>query len=79
VGTDIVHQHPTASGAAIGEASLRDFRIFASSVSKLGDGGVVINHRQRGDYAGGLFEGASSVARNLGHSRSRISPRPILT
>jgi hypothetical protein len=43
IGTDIVHQHPSASGAAIGDASLRDFRIFAESVSRLGQGGVVLN------------------------------------
>ena len=38
MGTDIVHQHPDADGAAIGEASLRDFRIFAASVANLGEG-----------------------------------------
>lgn len=43
IGTDIVHQHPTADGAAIGEASLRDFRILAQTVSRLGQGGVVLN------------------------------------
>ena len=43
LGTDIVHQHPSASGAAIGEASLRDFRILAATVSRLGQGGVVLN------------------------------------
>ena len=43
LGTDIVHQHPTASGAAIGEASLRDFRILAATVCRLGQGGVVLN------------------------------------
>lgn len=42
LGTDIVHMHPAASGAAIGDASLRDFRYFASSVSRL-DGGVYLN------------------------------------
>jgi hypothetical protein len=66
VGTDIVHQHPTASGAAIGEASLRDFRIFASSVSKLGDGGVVINLGSA-VIMPEVFLKALSVARNLGH------------
>ncbi len=30
IGTDIVHMHPLASGAAMGEASLRDFRYFTS-------------------------------------------------
>jgi hypothetical protein len=43
IGTDVVHQHPTADGAAIGESSLRDFRILAETVSKIGDGGVVLN------------------------------------
>lgn len=42
VGTDIVHQHPGADGAAIGEASLRDFRIFADLISGLHEGGVVL-------------------------------------
>src|SRR5712691_4552108 len=28
IGTDIIHMHPAASGAAIGESSLRDFRYF---------------------------------------------------
>jgi len=31
LGTDIVHQHETANGAAIGDCSLRDFRIFCNS------------------------------------------------
>jgi hypothetical protein len=38
VGTDITHMHPRASGAAIGDASLRDFRYFTSSVARLGHG-----------------------------------------
>jgi hypothetical protein len=42
LGTDITHMHPAASGAAIGETSLRDFRYFASCVARL-DGGVYIN------------------------------------
>ena len=42
LGTDIIHMHPSASGAAIGEASLRDFRYFASSVVRLA-GGVYLN------------------------------------
>jgi len=43
LGTDIVHQHHTAHGASIGDASLRDFRILAASVAELGGGGVVLN------------------------------------
>jgi len=42
LGTDIVHMHPNASGAAIGDASLRDFRYFVSSVARL-TGGVYLN------------------------------------
>ena len=34
LGTDIIHMHPDASGAAIGEGSLRDFRYFASNVAQ---------------------------------------------
>lgn len=43
LGTDIIHQHPTADGAVIGQASFTDFKIFTSIVSELGDGGVYIN------------------------------------
>ena len=42
VGTDITHMHPLASGAAIGDASLRDFRYLVSSVARL-NGGVYLN------------------------------------
>jgi hypothetical protein len=42
VGTDIIHMHPKASGAAIGDASLRDFRYFTSCVARL-TGGVYLN------------------------------------
>jgi hypothetical protein len=42
IGTDIIHMHSRASGAAIGETSLRDFRYFTSSVARLA-GGVYLN------------------------------------
>jgi hypothetical protein len=42
VGTDILHMHSSASGAALGEASLRDFRYFTSCVARLA-GGVYLN------------------------------------
>jgi hypothetical protein len=38
IGTDIIHMHKDASGAAIGAASLRDFRYFTSCVARLSDG-----------------------------------------
>ena len=42
LGTDIIHMHPAASGAAIGDTSLRDFRYFTSCVARL-EGGVYLN------------------------------------
>ena len=42
IGTDIIHMHPSASGAAIGEGSLRDFRYFVSNVARL-ERGVFLN------------------------------------
>jgi len=66
IGTDIVHQHPDADGSAIGDASLRDFRIFAASVAKLGHGGVVLNLGSA-VIMPEVFLKAISVARNLGH------------
>ena len=42
IGTDIIHMHPAASGAALGEGSLRDFRYFVSNVARL-DHGVYLN------------------------------------
>jgi hypothetical protein len=42
MGTDIIHMHRGASGAAIGETSLRDFRYFTSCVARL-RGGVYLN------------------------------------
>ena len=38
IGTDIIHMHPAASGAALGEGSLRDFRYFVSNVAQLRNG-----------------------------------------
>jgi len=66
LGTDIVHQHPSADGGAIGDASLRDFRIFASSVSEIGNGGVVLNLGSA-VIMPEVFLKALSVSRNLGH------------
>ena len=42
IGTDIIHMHPDAAGAALGEGSLRDFRYFVSNVARL-KRGVYLN------------------------------------
>ncbi|MCP4624584.1 MAG: hypothetical protein GY850_13795 [bacterium] len=72
IGSDIVHQHPSASGAAIGEASLRDFRIFAASVAKLGNGGVVLNLGSA-VVMPEVFLKALAIARNIGHDVSHFT------
>ncbi len=41
VGYDIIHEHPNFSGAAVGEASYRDFLIFTKVMENL-EGGVVM-------------------------------------
>ena len=43
LGTDILHMHPSADGAAIGEGSQRDFRRLTENLRDLGDGGVLVN------------------------------------
>ena len=42
IGTDIIHMHPAANGAAIGAGSLRDFKYFVSNVARL-ERGVYLN------------------------------------
>jgi hypothetical protein len=65
VGTDIIHMHPQADGAAIGEASLRDFRLLTSVVAHL-EGGVFINLGSA-VIIPEVFLKALSLARNLGY------------
>jgi len=43
IGADIVHNHPSCSPSDTGEASHRDFRLFASLVAGLDGGGVYLN------------------------------------
>lgn len=66
LGTDIIHMHPQASGAAIGEASLRDFRYFVSNVAKL-EGGVYLNCGSA-VVLPEVFLKAVAIARNEGRS-----------
>ena len=42
IGTDITHMHAAASGAALGEGSLKDFRYLVSNVARL-EQGVYLN------------------------------------
>jgi hypothetical protein len=65
LGAEIVHQHPAANGAAIGETSHRDFRRLAASVETLDDGGVVLNLGSA-VIMPEVFLKALTIARNLG-------------
>jgi hypothetical protein len=64
LGTDTLHQHPSASGAAIGDTSLRDFRRLAAHLRNL-SGGVVLNLGSA-VIMPEVFLKALSVVRNLG-------------
>jgi len=66
IGTDIIHMHPSASGAAIGEASLRDFKYFTSAVARLA-GGVFLNCGSA-VILPEVFLKAVAIARNDGRS-----------
>jgi hypothetical protein len=70
IGTDIIHMHPDANGAMLGEGSLRDFRLLVSVVSDL-DGGVYINLGSA-VVLPEVFLKALSVARNLGSTVENI-------
>src|SRR3989344_2364899 len=71
IGTDIIHQHPSCDGAAIGKTSYQDFRIFAESVSKLEEG--VIMNIGCAVILPEVFLKALTVARNLGHKVEDIT------
>ncbi|MGH8014426.1 MAG: hypothetical protein ACREQ4_18205 [Candidatus Binataceae bacterium] len=64
LGADIIHMHPTADGAAIGQASMTDFRRLVAVVAGL-SGGVVINLGSA-VVMPEVFLKALNLARNLG-------------
>ncbi|MEO6525707.1 MAG: hypothetical protein ABIP93_03710 [Gemmatimonadaceae bacterium] len=68
LGAEIIHQHPAASGAAIGDTSHRDFRRFAHSLVQLDDGGVVLNLGSA-VIMPEVFLKALTIARNLGNGK----------
>ena len=69
IGYDIIHEHPNCDGAALGEASYRDFLALAYDVSKL-QGGVLLNF---GTAVMGpeVFLKALAMARNVAHQEGR--------
>jgi len=72
IGTDIIHMHPGADGAAIGGASLRDFHRLTEVVAGLASG-VYLNLGSA-VLLPEVFVKALNLARNLGHP-----VRPLVT
>jgi hypothetical protein len=64
IGTDTIHHHPACDGAALGETTLRDFRILAATLAEA-RGAVVLNVGSA-VLMPEVFLKALSVARNLG-------------
>jgi len=70
LGAEIIHQHPAANGAAIGDTSHRDFRRLAAALAALDGGGVVLNLGSA-VIMPEVFLKALTVARNLHDGRPR--------
>ncbi|MDC4204841.1 MAG: hypothetical protein MPW17_17280 [Candidatus Manganitrophus sp.] len=66
IGTDIIHMHPSADGAAIGKGSYLDFRRYTEVVADL-EGGVYFNIGSA-VLLPEIFLKALSIARNLGRT-----------
>src|SRR4030095_4286554 len=65
LGTDIVHIHPSADGASIGQTTLQDFRLLCSLVKDLDSGGVYLNFGSA-VVLPEVFLKTITVVRNLG-------------
>jgi hypothetical protein len=68
IGAEIIHQHPSCDGAAVGDTSHRDFRRLAGSLPELDHGGVVLNWGSA-VMMPEVFLKALTVARNTGAGR----------
>lgn len=68
IGAEIIHQHPTADGAVLGDTSHRDFRRLAAALPGLHDGGVVLNLGSA-VIMPEVFLKALTIARNLSNGR----------
>ncbi len=70
IGYDILHEHPNCIGAALGDASYRDFLIFTNTMSRL-EGGVLLNF---GSAIMGpeVYLKALAMTRNVAHQEGRF-------
>ncbi len=69
LGAEIIHQHPAADGAAIGQTSYTDFRRLAAHLEQL-EGGVVLNIGSA-VVMPEVFLKALTVCRNVNDGRPR--------
>ncbi len=69
IGSDIVAQHPSFSGALAGESSHRDFRLLATVAQSADKGGVMINVGST-SLLPEVFLKALTVARNISFSNA---------
>jgi hypothetical protein len=69
IGYDIIHEHASCDGAALGAASYRDFLIFTEGVSRL-EGGVLLS---LGSAVMGpeVYLKALAMCRNVAHQEGR--------
>src|SRR5260370_18713598 len=73
MGRDIPHMHPGANGAALGDGTHHDLRLFCALVQQMHPGGVYLNWGSA-VLLPEVFLKAVSVVRNLG-----VPLRPITT
>lgn len=71
IGTDIVHIHPSAVGAAIGQTSHQDFKLFCALIADL-EGGAYLNFGSA-VLMPEVFLKALTLVRNLGHTVNRFT------
>lgn len=69
IGYDILHEHPNCNGAAIGEASYRDFLIFTKTMERL-EGGVMLSFGSA-IMAPEVYLKALAMVRNVAHQEGR--------
>lgn len=70
IGAEIIHQHPEADGAAIGETSYRDFLTLSRGIEGLDGGGTALNVGSA-VLMPEVFLKALTIRRNLTNGRPR--------
>lgn len=73
IGYDILHEHPNCNGAALGDASYRDFLIFTRAVERL-ESGVALSFGSA-IMAPEVYLKALAMARNVAHQEGRTIRR----